>query len=232
MPDSTNPSEQPSSGGVNVTGGAVNAGRDIAGRDIVNVSPGFSARAVIAIASAVGVIVFFATICSLASGLVIGGVAFSSFNRTIESTPAAASSMEAKLRALDALPAGQRFTLAFSETEISSYVRFIAGPQLGLNDARVRLLDEPGQLALRRQWNNLNLVAVFSATNGNQPLQLENAAVQILPLGDSFGWIIVTPLAQSLANQTNDLFKGATFNRVQLDTSGNQRGWTVIGTAK
>jgi hypothetical protein len=104
---------------------------------------------------------------------------------------------------------------------------------LGLNDARVRLLDEPGKLALRGQYNglgNLPVLAVFQLTSHDQPFELESAAVQLLPLGDSFGWFIVTPFVQPLANQVNSLFATARFNQVQLNQ--NPRGWTVTGTAR
>ncbi|MBI5030822.1 MAG: hypothetical protein HZB51_09865 [Chloroflexi bacterium] len=222
-----------SSGGIDVSGGAVNAGRDVVGRDVVNVSSGFSSRAVIALVAVVGFIVFFATACSLATGIVIGGAAVTAFNRPVESTQAAAESMTTKLRALNSLRSGQAFRLSFTETEISSFTRFVAGPSLGLNDARVRLLDQPGQFALRGEWTemgHLPVIATFQLTSGDQPLRLENAAVQVLPLGDSFGWVLVTPFAQPLADRVNNLFQNARFNQVQLQT--NPRGWIVTGTIK
>ena len=223
----------PTSGGIDVSGGAVNAGRDIVGHDVVNVSTGFSARVVLALVSVVGFIVFFATACSLATGIVIGGAAVAAFNRPVDSTQAAAQSMATKLSALNSLPSGQAFRLSFTETEISSFTRFVAGPSLGLNDARVRLLDDPGQFVLRGEWSgmkNLPIIATFQLTSDDQPLRLKNAAVQILPLGDSFGWVLVTPFAQPLADRVNGLFERARFNQIQLQN--NPRGWVVVGTIK
>lgn len=247
------PDSSERSGGVDVSGrDIVNseiAGRDIAERDIVgrdvvttNVS-GFGAREVTRIVIIVAAIVFVTAACFFSGGIVLGAAVFVAFSRPVNTTPQLAQNMQDEMNQVANTPPGQEFALNVSEEEINSYFHYIAGPQYDVTDGQVRLLTETNQVALKGKWSQLNVpfIAVFNTTPGDQPLQLQSAAVQILPLGDStFGWVPVpTQILQPLAGQINDsLFKVATFKTIApapappgpKGPSSNM--WRVIGIKK
>src|SRR5262245_5155242 len=133
----------------------VNVSGDIAGRDVVKnttntttnttTNVGFSIDAVQRLVIAVGLMVFITAACFFSGGVAVGGVALAALNKQVGSSPDAAVSMQSKLSQIRALGPGVPFQFTFSEDEISSYLRFIAGPPMGVSDGKVRLL-EPGKL--------------------------------------------------------------------------------------
>ncbi len=260
MIDSNTPADVPPdqsegrSGGVDIRGGQTRvgrdlagrdietAGRDIVGRDVVTITQtGFSEAAVQRLVITVGVLVFVTAALFFAGGIVVGGV-FANLNKPVGSSPEAAKAMQAKLDTLGQLRPGQKFIATFSEDEISSYVKFVAGPQLGLNNAKARVLDQSGRIALEGNYaglGNAQIVSIIRLGVNDQPTQVESAAVQVLPTGNStFGWVYVPPpLVQPLAGQIDDrLFARVRLNAVQV-TSPAVPGiapiaLTVAGTAK
>ncbi|MDW8327471.1 MAG: hypothetical protein RMK99_12970, partial [Anaerolineales bacterium] len=124
---------EPSS--LSVSGGRdVSIGGDVAGRDVVKTTTtitGFSEQAVQRLVLIVGALVFVTAACFFSGGVAVGFFAFDALNKQVGSSPEAAARFEDRLEQLNNLQAGQRFEFVFSEDEISSYVRFIAGPQLG-----------------------------------------------------------------------------------------------------
>jgi hypothetical protein len=232
------PPESPAarSGGVDVRGGQTEVGRDLAGRDIqtaghdivgrdvVTVTQtGFSELAVQRLVITVGVLVFVTAAFFFAGGIIVGGV-FANLNKPVGSSQQAARDMQDKLDTLSRLRPGQRFIASFSEDEISSYIRFIAGPQLGLNNAKARLLSGPGRIVLEGNYaglSNAHVIVIIRLALNDQPTQVESAAVQVLPTGNStFGWVFIPPpLVQPLASQIDArVFSQARLNAVQVTT--------------
>jgi hypothetical protein len=193
---------------------------------------GFSAAEVQRLIITVGVLVFVTAACFFSGGVVVGGAAIAALNKPVASSPAKADVMESKLQEMSNLPPGESFALSFTEDEISSYFRFKVAPQIGINDGKIRLLDEPGQFVLGGQWQalgNLRVAATFRLEAGDKPMQLESAAVQVLDVGNStFGWVAVpTPLLQPLTDQIN----GMITSRAQVEkvTPKWNGAWTVSG---
>jgi len=234
-PDETHP-------GVKIRSGQdVNVGGDVAGRDVVKntTNVGFSVDAVQRLVIAVGLMVFLTAACFFSGGVAVGGVALAALDRKVGSSQAAADSMKAKLDAIRALGPGQAFQLTFSEDEISSYLRFIAGPRMGLSDGKVRLL-EPGKLVIGGQSSSLGSVP-FAATfelqynTPGKPLRLTGAAIHILPLGNSgFGWIVVpTFLLNPVADQVNaSIGAGYELSTMTDVSNGTELSWMVTGVTR
>lgn len=253
MSDSNSPADlspeqaEGRSGGVDIRGGQTQVGHDLAGRDIVGrdvvtiTQTGFSEAAVQRLVITVGVLVFVTAALFFAGGIVVGGVLVN-LNKPVGSSLTAASDMQAKLDVLGQLRPGQKFTASFSEDEISSYVQFVAGPQLGLNNAKARLLGDSGRIALEGNYaglGNAHIVSVIRLGFNDQPTQIESAAVQVLPTGNSaFGWVYVPPpLVQPLATRIDErLFARVRLNAVQVTSPAVPAAapvlLTVAGTAK
>src|SRR5690349_11353400 len=138
----------------------VNVDGDLAGRDIVKntttttTNVGFSIDAVQRLVIAVGLMVFLTAACFFSGGVVVGGAALAALDKKVGSSLDAANSMQAKLDQIRALGPGTQFQFTFSEDEISSYLRFIAGPPMGVSDGKVRLL-EPGKLVMGGEASQL-----------------------------------------------------------------------------
>lgn len=239
QPDEVAPRTGEQSGGVDVSGGQVRSGRDIAGRDIVT---GYSAEAVQRLIVTVGALVFVTAFCFFSGGLIVGIGALQALGKPVRSSEAAALSMQNKLNAIARLPSDTRFTVPFTEDEISSYVRFIAGPPLGLNDGKVRLLEPPGRLIVAGEWkalNNLPVAATFRLGPGDKPLRLESAAAQVLPTGDSpFGWVAVP---NAVVEPTVGQIDERLFSNVRIETvrggiavtgGVRQPEWSLTGVKK
>jgi hypothetical protein len=229
LPSDVPPSIPPSSGEVSAgrdvqAGGDIAgrdiAGRDIAGRDIVNETTqvGFSPQAVTRLLIVVGLLVFLTAACFFSGGLAVGVGVFVAINRPVNSNLEAAQSMNAKLNSISALPPNQKFQVGLSETEISSYFRFLVAPQMGIEDGKVRVLNDHS-LAVggrSKDLGNLPFVATFDIQKNNvqEPLKLTSAAVQVIQTGDKkntspFGWVAVpTPVLAPFADQINQYLGG------------------------
>ncbi len=224
MPEQPTPPEprEPSgtqnvSGGVTVQpGGDANVGGDVVGRDKVTqttttvTNVGMTPEAVRRLVITVGGLVFATAFCFFAFGAVAAAAALNTFNRPIVSTEAAANDFQRKLQTISALPAGQAFEWPFDETELSSYMRFILGPQIGF-DGRARFTSSH-QAVFKGPWsgvNNLPVMVVTTIQINSAPLfKTDSAYVQILPLGDNLGWVPVSlSTVQPLIDQINSKIK-------------------------
>ncbi len=236
-PARTPPAEVPpvppqQSGGVDVSGGRVEVGRDLAGRDIYE---GFSAAAVQRLLITVGALVFLATMCSAVCFFVSGFAVASqvnAFSRPIDSTLNAARSMQLKLDLIAALPSGRSLPITFSETELSSYMRFVVGPPNGLGDARLRMLDTPLELAIVGNYQGIGgvpVLATFRMSTGDQPLELQSTAIQVFGSRDSaVGWIVVPDalVAPLIGRVVDPLFSQVRFIDIR-ESHGAERSWTI-----
>jgi hypothetical protein len=187
------------SGGVTVQpSGDANVGGDVVGRDKVTQSTtnvtnvGMSPEAVRRLIITVGVLVFVTALCFFSGGIIVGGAALRAFDRELPSSMAAALDFQEGLNTVQAMPAGQPFRWSYTETDLSSYMHFILGPQIGF-DARARFLADD-QVAFQGTWSGMSgrQVAVVTRmeTNSPQVYHAISAAVQILPLSNSnFGWV-------------------------------------------
>ncbi len=241
-PDST-----PEPGGLNVSGGRdVNVGGDVAGRDVVKTTTtitGFSEQAVQRLLLIVGALVFVTAACFFSGGLAVGFFAFDALNKQVGSSQEAALRFQAGLNQLNALQPGQPFTFAFSEDEISSYVRFIAGPQLGFapDSGRARLVTDAvsgetriviaGQL---RDAGNLPVVATLDLQNTpGAPFRIRSAAAQVLNTGTAFGWVVVpTPIIQPVQDRLNTLLGEVTLTRAVSDNDPVNPTWQISGVVR
>ncbi len=186
------------------------AGRDIAGRDIVTQTTyGVSQQTLVKLVIAVGTMVFITAACFFSGGVAVGIGALAALNRQVGLSPEAARSMGGKLNELQTSAPNQAFDLTFSEEEIDSYFRLVIGPEVGVTEGKVRLL-EPGRLIISgraQALSNLPLAAIFEMQDHpGEPLHLLGAAVQILQFQSaSFGWVAVpTALLQPLTDQVNE----------------------------
>jgi len=223
----------------------VNVDGDIAGRDVVKnttnttTNVGFSVDAVQRLVIAVGLMVFLTAACFFSGGVAVGGVALAALNKQVGSSEDAAISMQSKLDQIRALGPGVPFQFTFTEDEISSYLRFIAGPPMGVSDGKVRLL-EPGKLVMGGQANQLGglpFAATFEVQYNmpGQPLRLTGAAIQLLKFGNSrFGWVVVpTALLQGVADQANAAIgEGYELNQISDASHGNDLAWTADGVTR
>ncbi len=199
------------SGGVTVQpGGDVNIGGDVVGRDKVTTTTvtnvGMTPDAVRKLVLSVGILVFVTALCFFAGGIIVGFATLQAFARPLPSTEAAAQDFQAGLNQVQALPPGQAFRWAYTETDLSSYMHFILGPKIGF-DARARFLSSD-EVAFQGNWSGLGgrLVTVVTRMETNSPELYHpvSAAVQIIPLPDSnFGWLplpvsVVQPLVDAI----------------------------------
>ncbi|HLF25614.1 MAG TPA: hypothetical protein VJG32_04710 [Anaerolineae bacterium] len=223
------------SGGVDFQDDAT-IGGDVAGRDVVKpvTVVGFSEQAVRRLLLMVGALVFATAACFFSGGLVLGATVFRSLNTPLpgESSFDAAVQFQNKIEQVRQLPPGQDFQLRFSEAELSAYVNFIAGAQVGLSAGRARFI-EPGRVAVGGELASLGnrpIATVFRLQeNAAEPLKLESGAVQLLRIeGSTFGWVAVpNAFFTPFANQVNDLL--GNFRLIDLQVRPGAAQWTVVG---
>jgi len=244
MSDQTPPTspvpEQPPSSGVAIEGaGHVTVGGDVAGGNITRTTTtvGFTAAAVQRLLLMVGALVFVTAACFFAGGLAVGGAIVAVLNRPVAVSLGAANSMQASLDALRALPAGAPFRQGFTEVELNSYWELVVGPRVGLKPGTgaVRLLGD-NRVVLAGQFAALSNFKVFAVVEPrlNQPgqlFQVDSAAIQVLPLGNSrFGWLPVPAAAlQPLMSGVNNLF-GSSVELQGVSVSGS--ALTVNGVGR
>jgi hypothetical protein len=219
---------QSTSGGVNVGADDVHIGGDVAGRDIVKstsvgddyiagnvtnvTNVGLAPKAVQRLIITVGVLVFVTAACFFAGGIVIGANVFASLNRPVNSTAEAANDFAQKMATVAQLPPGESYQLRFTEQELSSYVRLTLGPQIGLNNARVRDLGN-GQFVVYGRYADLGGLPVMligsPQVGSDQLFNVAQASAQIIPVDSgqpntvsTTGWVPVpNALVQPLVDR-------------------------------
>jgi hypothetical protein len=239
QPTQPSPERKP---GVSVeSGGDVNVGGDVAGRDIIRQSTtnvGFDSKTVQRLLVTVGAMVFVTALCFFSAGLVLGAGVFTALNTQVGSSPDKAASMSAKIEQLRALPAGQDFEIKFSEDEISSYVKFQLSETLGFKPetGRVRFLEAPGHLVVAGQAEALSDLPVLATLEWQgDTLKITNASVQLFDTGTPFGWVLVPgAFLQSLNDSLNTLVldNAAIRNIREVTVSPDNREWIVEGTTR
>lgn len=202
-------------GGLSVTsGGDVNVGGDAAGRDVIktthNVTQvGMSAAAVQRLLISVGALVFLSTLCAFVSGAAVMFAGLQALDKPVGSSTEAALRFQTNLQAVQAQPSGQQVAFSFTEDEISSYVKFILGPQLGFvaDSGKVRFVNDrelvvAGRLAAA---NGLQVAATFQLSDEvGRPLALTAAAAQLVDTGSPLGWTAVpTGMLQGVEARLN-----------------------------
>jgi hypothetical protein len=188
---------------LNLTAGDdVTVGGDVvAGDKTTTTNVGFSAAQVQRLLITVGGLVALTAACFFSGGLAVGFVAFNALNTQVGSSQEAAQRFSNSITQIQSLSPGQSFEFRFSDEELSSWVRFIAGPQIGFapdtGRARIISADEiviAGQLA---SADNLPVVATLKfTTDPARPIQIQSAAAKFLRIGgpaDSFGYVVVPP---------------------------------------
>ena len=236
-------------GGDVVGGDKITAGRDVAGRDIVHIDDrdviqvGYSSKAVQRLVITVGVLVFVTAACFFSGGILIGARVFSQFDRLpinaqgqlVNSSEASALSMAHKIEEAKAIGAGDQYLLEFSEDELSSYIHFVIGPELGLVDGRARFV-APGVIAISGQFGalgNLPVLVTFSVqSNASEIVQVEQVAVQVLRIeNSSFGWVIVpNVLVAQIAGKVKDILgSGYTVTSVQAGDASTRWSLAIEG---
>jgi hypothetical protein len=216
----------------------VRAGRDIIGGDVrvagdsitggtVTVQRGYSADQVQRLVLTVGGLVFATAVVFFIFGAITVSALLGAINRPVNSSIVAAEQMQAKIDALNSLQSGQTFRVVFTEDELSSYFRFILGPDIGVTDGKARLLDETGEIAISGNaqiYGGLPFIAQLSVTTTDVPFNLESAYIKVLPTPEwaNFGWIPVTPLARNLSEQVNSLLFGQVQFTRMLQTGGGE----------
>jgi hypothetical protein len=232
-------------GGIDIHGGDVRAARDIVAGDVniagnsisgqtVIVQQGFSPKDVQRLILIVGTLVVATAALFFIIGAVAAAPLVAALNRPLDSSIDAARSMQNKIAQISDLPAGQEFVVNFSEDEVSSFFRFLKGPENNISDGKGRFLETPGQVVFGGNLDNfggLPFMAVVNTTTGAVPLQLESAWLKIIPTpqGVTFGWIPVTPFAQGLSSRiASSLFGDVTFTEIrELPTLGDAGGPTL-----
>ncbi len=233
MSDQTSPPEpiessgiQNVSGGVTVQpGGDVNIGGDVVGRDKVTqttvTNVGMSPEAVRKLIITVGVLVFVTAFCFFLFGTVTAAAALGAFARPVPSNPVAAADFQRGLNQVEALAPGEAFVWKYEEVDLSSYVRFVLGPKVGMgNDGKARLLSSQ-QVSFKGPWSGVDGRQIMLITNlqinAPQLYTLDKAYMQILPLGDNLGWVPVSAsTVQPLLDQINaDIGTGFAARQVQ-----------------
>ena len=218
QPPPPRPEPPPEPGPRLESGGDLTVGGDVAGRDVVKnqttvnqTITGFSEKTVVRLMLVVGALVFVTAACFFSGGVVVGAAALTALDKPVGSSVEEALLFQQKLQALNVVSPGQAFTLNFTEDEISSYVKFILGPELGFapETGKVRLVDNQqvivaGQLA---DLGGLEVAATFELSSlPGQPLALKAAAAHVLPVsGSTFGWTAIpTAVLQPAADRLND----------------------------
>ena len=226
------------SGGIDVEGD-VSVGGDVAGRDVVKPTTvvGYSEKAVLRLVIVVGAMVFVTAACFFTGGIVLGSQVFAALERPVNdgngqptvSTTQKAEAFAQQIEEAQRVPSGQAYLFPFSEDQLSSYFRFIAGPKIGVQDGKVRFV-EPGVFALSGQvqdMGNLNVAATYRIEPGtDEPLRLESVAVQVVPTGGSFGWVAVpTALLSPFSSQINQALNDVALLGLQVDAGAWE--WTA-----
>jgi len=229
------PPAQNVSGGIDLRpGGDVNITGDVAGRDVTKVTyVGMQPEAVRRLVITVAAMVFATAACFFTGGIFVGSKVFAALDRTVNSRPEAAASMQAKLDALQNMQSGQTAPLNFGEDELSSYVRYVLGDQLGFSpdSGRARFI-EPGLIAVAgdlKSLGNLPVVVTFKLQNNpNQQLEVESAAVRLVSVPNSnFGWVAVpTGVVSSVTNQIPTLLKPG-YAPVSIQAAPGSDDWSV-----
>jgi hypothetical protein len=169
------PSIPQNASGVTVQpGGDATVGGDVVGRDKIQTTTtvtnvGMPPEAVRRLVLSVGILVFVTALCFFSGGIVVGFATLQAFARP-----------------------GQAFQWTYAENDLSSYMRFILGPQIGF-DARARILSSE-EVAFQGTWTGMLglpvTVVTRMETNSPQLYHTVSAAVQILPLPNSnLGWV-------------------------------------------
>jgi hypothetical protein len=195
------------SGGVNVEADHVNVGGDVVARDKVTYI-GMSPHAVQRLVITVGVLVFATAACFFAGGLIVGASAINALQRKVDSNPVAGKQFETVLQEIAKLPSGQSAAWTFTEEQVSSYVRFILGPQIELTNGKARLLPD-GRVVFYGSWSgflNVPVMLVCSVqTTPGQLYKVEGAAFNLFAGPDTIpdlGWIpLPASTLQPLADQ-------------------------------
>jgi hypothetical protein len=242
-PDQPTPSATTNvSGGANLqTDGDIVVSGDVVGRDKItthttNVTHvGMTPEAVRRLVITVGVLVFVTAFCFFTTGAVAGAAALSAFQRELPSNQAAAEDFQNGLQTIQAAPAGVPFQWSFEENDLSSYMRFILGPQMGLGDTgRARFMPSQ-QIAFRGNWSQLSGLPVMAVTtiqtNAQPVYRLDSSFVQILPLGENLGWVPVpNGMLQPFVDWINaDIGAGYVAQQVQYPSFAERNGqqWPV-----
>jgi hypothetical protein len=247
MDDPKPPSSLPekSSSAIDISDSQVSAGGDIVGGDVhvagdsirgqtVTVQRGFAATDVQRLVLTVGGLVFVTAACFFLFGAVSAGVLLNVLARPVESSPEAAASMQRKVQQIQALPPDTQFQVVFSEDEISSYFRFILGPQLGVTNGKARLMDETGQIALGGNLasaGGLPFLAEMQVTTNAVPIEIQRVWLKVIPTpeGVNFGWIPIPAIARDLQAMLNErLFGQVRFTQIG-QTGGGTGAQPAIG---
>lgn len=201
-------------------GGDLTVGGDVAGRDVIKsttqnvTNVGVSERTLQRLLITVAAIVFVTAACFFSGGLVVGVTAFNALNRPVTSAEDKAFAFQQKLSLLQSLAPGQTVALTLEEDELSSYVRFIYGEQLGFTPGtgKARLVDGDEIAVAGRvaALNNTLVAATFQLSDvPGQPLELKSVTAQVVPLpNDAFGFGAValpTALFEPSTAQLNEL---------------------------
>jgi hypothetical protein len=236
MTDTPQPAEPPPDHAeVDIHAAEVNIGGDVVGRDkiisvgddliqgnVTNVTQiGFTPEAVRRLIITVGVLVAATAACFFAGGILIGGAAIAALNRPIDSNPGSSAEFQQGLDEIAARPAGQEFRISFTEEQLSSYIRFGLGPQLGLSNGRARILPD-GRVVFYGSWSGLAglpvMVTCSIQTDTAQIFKIDSAAVQIVPLSllntntvSNVGWtpapnFFAQPLVDGINAQLSQYF--------------------------
>ena len=150
---------------MNVAADSVSISGDVAGRDIIKTTTigddliqgdvtnvtnvGMSPQAVQRLIITVGLVVFVTAACFFAGGIFVGANVFAALNKPVNSGTDAAARFEQKIDAVAQLQPGETYQLRFTEDELSSYLKFVLGPQIGLSNARARA----GRRAICGVWS-------------------------------------------------------------------------------
>lgn len=238
LPEQTPPPPEPARSEIQISGSEVSAGGDIVGGDVhvagdsirgqaVTVQQGFSFPQVQRLVLIVGGLVFATALVFFVVGALSAAALLNVLNRPVQSSPQAAREMQQKISEIQNLPPGSDFRQVFAEDEISSYFRFVLGPQLGIREGKARLMDEPGQIALGGNLasaGGLPFLAQLEVTTGAVPFQVKRTWLKVIPTpeGVNFGWIIVPTPALKLQQALN----ADTFGQVQFTRIGQSGGGT------
>lgn len=245
------PDRPPDSGlGVNLSGGDVSVGGDVAGRDVVKTTQnitqttyvGFSEQTVRNLLLTVGALVFVTAACFFSGGLVMGVAAFNALNRPVASAEEKALIFQDKLALLQSLAPDQPVSFDLQEDELSSYVRFILGPQIGFapGTGKARLVGD-NEIALAGRLTSMGDILVsatfeLSAEPG-RPLTLKSAVAQLAPLPDDrfgFGAVALPAAAlQPVETRLNDLLGNVQLNQaVNLTVDPAAPVWNLSLTTR
>lgn len=211
---------QNTSGGVDVAADTVSIGGNVVGRDSIQqtttnvTNVGLSPQAVQKLIITVAIVVFVTAACFFASGIFVGTRVLTALNQKVDSNPAAAAEFQQFLAELAALPAGSPVDFTFNVNQLSGYVRHILGPEIGLTNGRVRVL-ENGEFVFYGSYAGAGgrpIVAVTTIDPSGGPLfKLQRASLQLisLPTGDPdtvspLFWVpIANDVVQPLIDEVN-----------------------------